>query len=235
MYLKVAASQTTINYTHSFPLVLLKKGSHLTLWPLTPPQPFSCSPARPPAPPGDQQHDPDGGEPQQQEAQHGPGGRGVGQEGLRRQPHGAAAPPAGRGQRPQLLPLTSLPGGEERQTVSPRMCFTTVIIHFITFAHMKVSGAGWQTPPSPPVLVASLNRYATFKWPFIMSFNSSWRLVCVFITNVILFPPKGSRLTCCRRVCFVLCFFLPFFYVISIASVQFFSSALRLDWHSWSM
>lgn len=138
MYLKVSASQTLINCTQSFPLVLLKKGSRLTLWPLTsdPPQP-SSSPARPPAPPGNQQHDPDGGEPQQQEAQHGPGGRGVGQEGLRRQPHGAAAPPAGRGQRPQLLPLTSLPGREELQTVSPRMCFTTVIFNFIIFAHMK--------------------------------------------------------------------------------------------------
>lgn len=141
--MKDSASQTPINYTQSFPLVLLKKGSRL-INSLTsdPPQPSSSSPARPPAPPGDQQHDPDGGEPQQQEAQHGPGGRGVGQEGLRRQPHGAAAPPAGCGQRPQLLTLTSLPGREERQSVSPRMCFTTVIIHFIAFTHMKVSGAG---------------------------------------------------------------------------------------------
>lgn len=56
------------------------------------------------ASPGDQQHDPNRRD-SHQEAQHASGGRAVPEEGLSGQPLRSAAPPAGRGQRPQLLPL----------------------------------------------------------------------------------------------------------------------------------
>ena len=56
---------------------------------------------------GDQQYDPDRRDPHQ-EAQHAAGGGAISQEGVSRPPDRPPAQTAGRGQRPQLLPLREL-------------------------------------------------------------------------------------------------------------------------------